>query len=96
MADFRVIIKSLIDNRTAYKNLADLKKNVQRTSREISKLDTQQANLGTKRSKLVQQLEEAKRRRRRPRPRWKTQAMRITPSFTRCAQDCEITSSIKR
>lgn len=60
MADFRVIIKSLIDNRTAYKNLADLKKNVQRTSREISKLDTQQANLGTKRSKLVQQLEEAK------------------------------------
>lgn len=60
MADFRVIIKSLIDNRTAYKNLADLKKNVQRTSREISKLDTQQANLGTKRSKLVQQLEKAK------------------------------------
>ena len=60
MADFRVIIKSLIDNRAAYKNLADLKKNVQRTSREISKLDTQQANLGTKRSKLVQQLEEAK------------------------------------
>lgn len=59
MADFRVIIKSLIDNRTAYKNLADLKKNVQRTSREISKLDTQQANLGTKRSKLVQQLEAA-------------------------------------
>lgn len=60
MADFRVIIKSLIDNRIAYKNLADLKKNVQRTSREISKLDTQQANLGTKRSKLVQQLDEAK------------------------------------
>lgn len=60
MADFRVIIKSLIDNRTAYKNLADLKKNVQRTSREISKLDTRQANLGTKRSKLVQQLDEAK------------------------------------
>ena len=59
MADFRVIIKSLIDNRTAYKNLADLKKNVQRTSREISKLDTQQANLGTKRSKLERQLDAA-------------------------------------
>ena len=60
MADIRVVIKSLIDNRTAYKNLADLKKNVQRTTREISKLDTQQANLGTKRSKLTQQLEAAK------------------------------------
>lgn len=59
MADFRVIIKSLFDNREAYKNLAELKKNVQRTTREISKLDTQQANLGTKRSKLTRQLDEA-------------------------------------